>query len=256
MTERPAGAQEPNTANVVAARRHFDRARGLYARGAYREAVAELEAARALDPSAKDLVFNLGVVHEKLGDIDDALQWFHLYTTMDLTPPERERAGAYVRRLEGAKNEVPRRPAEPPAPTPGPPTPGADVTQPPPVVHGRMDGATITAIAVSGVALGFGTFMGIKSLHDRPSDFVTGQDGSYADLQDRTDTAHREAIAADVGFGVGVAAAITAAVLYFGRTRTPEVAGDPPPARVSVRPLPVLGASGGGGGAVIVQGSW
>ena len=74
--------------------------------GSYREAIGELEAAHTLDPNAKDLVFNLGVVHEKLGDIDDALKWFRLYTTMNLTGPERDRADAYVHRLEGAKKEL------------------------------------------------------------------------------------------------------------------------------------------------------
>src|ERR1700722_13757047 len=108
---RSASAQDTNAANVAAARRHFDKARADYEQGAYREAIAELEAAHALDPSAKDLVFNLGVVHEKLSDIDDALQWFQLYTTMSLTPPERDRADAYIKRLEGAKRELAQRAA-------------------------------------------------------------------------------------------------------------------------------------------------
>ena len=113
---RSAWAQETSSANVAAARRHFDKARADYEQGEYREAIAELEAAHALDPSAKDLVFNLGVVHEKLSDIADALEWFQLYTTMSLTPQERDRADAYIRRLEGAKKELAQRPPGPPAP--------------------------------------------------------------------------------------------------------------------------------------------
>src|SRR5579864_2676749 len=89
-------AEETSQANVAAARKHFEKARAYYGQGAYREAVTELEAAHALDPSAKDLVFNLGVVHEKLSDIEEALKWFRLYTTMDLVPQERDRADAYV----------------------------------------------------------------------------------------------------------------------------------------------------------------
>src|SRR5271165_212779 len=85
-------ADETSPANVAAARKHFEKARADYGRGAYREAIGELEAAHSLDPNAKDLVFNLGVVHEKLADIDDALKWFKLYTTMDLVPLERDRA--------------------------------------------------------------------------------------------------------------------------------------------------------------------
>ena len=103
---RPALADETSPANVAAARKHFEKARADYAQGAYREAIGELDAAHALDPNAKDLVFNLGVVHEKLADIDDALKWFKLYTSMNLTPTERDRADAYVKRLEGAKKEL------------------------------------------------------------------------------------------------------------------------------------------------------
>src|ERR1019366_3459132 len=68
----PTPTPAPSSADIAEARRHF-------------------EPAHALDPTAKDLVFNLGVVHEKLSDIDDALRWFELYTTMSLSPTERER---------------------------------------------------------------------------------------------------------------------------------------------------------------------
>ena len=114
---------------MAAARRHFDKARADYAQGLHREAIAELEAAHALDPAAKDPIFNLGVVHEKLSDIDDALQWFQLYTTMTLTPQERDRADAYIKRLEGGRRSwpsghralllLPRPPRRPRLRTPG-----------------------------------------------------------------------------------------------------------------------------------------
>ena len=252
---RPASGQDAGTtssANVAAARRHFDKARTDYAQGSYREAIAELEAAHALDPSAKDLVFNLGVVHEKLSDIDDALQWFQLYTTMTLTPQERDRADAYIRRLEGAKRELAQHPPEPPAPSGSAPTPAPSEsapTGPPPQVRpprGRIDGATIAAISVAGAGLVFGTVMSVKAKVDQPTGFVTGRDGSYADLQSRTDTAHREAIFADVGFGLSIAAGITTAVLYFARTSDSVQATSP-----TVSPTPLTG-----GGGLIVQGSF
>jgi tetratricopeptide (TPR) repeat protein len=256
-----AQAQETNSANVDAARRHFERARTDYAQGSYREAIGELEAAHTLDPSAKDLVFNLGVVHEKLSDIDDALQWFQLYTTMSLTAQERERADAYIRRLEGAKKELAQRPAGRPA-TPAPPPPtdtlpsslvlSASVPPPGNAAHGRVDAATITALSVTGAALAFGTVMAIKAAADKPpSGFVTGVNGSYSDLASATSSAHREALFADVGFGVSLAAGITAAVLYFARA--PGGASSSPPAgsgspSVSAAPL-------AGGAALLVQGS-
>jgi tetratricopeptide (TPR) repeat protein len=248
-----ASAQETDPANVAAARRHFDKARAEYAQGSYREAIGDLEAAHSLDPSAKDLVFNLGVVHEKLSDIDDALKWFQLYTTMSLTPQERDRADAYIRRLEGAKKELPRQP--PAADTTGqaPPStesPFASRTPPSPPgspAHGRVDAATIVALSVAGAALTVGTVMAIKAKVDQPSSsFVTGENGTYADLKSSTDSAHREAVIADVGFAAAIAAGVTAAVLYFARTRDTG----PTPAPL----LSVSAASITGGGALVVQG--
>ena len=48
---------------------------------------------------------------------------------------------------------------------------------------------------------------------------MTGRDGTYADLQAKQSDAHTQAIVADVGFGVGIAAAVVTAYLYFGRTK-------------------------------------
>ena len=254
----------PSSADVAAARVHFERARADYGQGAYREAIGELEAAHSLDPTAKDLVFNLGVVHEKLSDIDDALEWFQLYTTMTLTPTERERADSYIRRLEGAKKELALKPAAPP------PSPGTDQGQPgvarparravPSPPNGRVDAATVTAASVAGAALVFGAVMAGIAEADRPNaGYVTGQDGSITDLQDRVDKAHREAVIADIAFGTSLAAGITATILYFARTRDPGR-----PARASgaagalARPdgAPIVSATPlTGGGALIVQGS-
>jgi tetratricopeptide repeat protein len=253
---RAALAQETVGPSVPEARRHFESGRALYSHGAYREALAELQAAHALDPSAKDLVFNLGVVEEKLGEIDEALRWFHTYTTMPLTPPERERADAYVRRLEGARREL--EPPPPPSSEAGgpspPPTTPAETEPPassPTPAHGRLDAATIAAGSVAGAALVFGVVLGVKATIDRPAHFVTGVDGSYSDLVDRVHMAHEEAVAADIGFGIAVAAGVAATVLYLTRTHQasdPSSARKLPSAFVSAMPLT-------GGGGLFVQGS-
>jgi tetratricopeptide (TPR) repeat protein len=238
-----ARAEETTPANVAAARRHYDRARADYEGGAYKEAIAELEAAHALDPNAKDLVFNLAVVHEKLADVDDALKWFHLYGTMNLTPQEQERADAYIRRLEGAKRELDQKAAQAlSAPAPPPP---ASKAEPVPSM-GRVDAATVTAAGVAGAALLFGVVLGTKAKQDQPgSNFVTGQDGSYADLVSRTDLAHREAVIADVGFGISAIGAAVAAYLFLSR---PAVVTRS--ARISAGPLAV------GGGALGLEGTF
>jgi hypothetical protein len=247
-------AQEPAGPSIPDARRHFESGRALYGQGAYREALAELQAAHTLDPSAKDLVFNLGVVEEKLGDIDEALRWFHTYTTMTLTPQERERAEAYVRRLEGARRELDHGPAPTEAGAGAPSTAATtepEAPAPPGPPHGRIDAATVVTGSVAGAALVFGVVLGIKAIVDRPNNFITGVDGSYSDLVDRVHTAHEEAVAADVGFGVAIAAGVAATILYLTRTHQgadPSSAQRPPSAMVSAVPLT-------GGGGIFVQGS-
>jgi hypothetical protein len=231
---------EPKTKEQLAAQQHFQRAKDLYQTGTYREAVVELEAARMLDPKAKDLVFNLGIVHEKLGKYDEAITFFRRYIEMEgVTTAERAKAESIVKRIEGAKREVPIAPAptgttEPaPAPAPAPP----EETQ-----RGRIDGATLGMGASAVVGLGVGTVFGILALSSQPpKNFTTGRDGTYEEFSTKTNDAHRDAdrnaIISDVGFGVGIVAAAVTAYLYFGRTKEP--------ARGTVTPSVAPVAAGG-----------
>jgi tetratricopeptide (TPR) repeat protein len=222
---------EPQTKEQLEAQQHFQRAKDLYQAGSYREAIAELEAARLLDPKAKDLFFNLGIVHEKLGKFDEAIAFFHKYEELEsVTPAERVKAENIIKRIEGAKREVPATPAV----TPG--TPG-EASPPPPrkdTRRGRIDGATVAAGAVAVVGLGVGATFGILALSNKPAanSFVTGRDGTYDALQTKANDAHTQALVADVGFGVGIVAAAVTAYLYFSRTKDPK-------------PTPVVGHTSG-----------
>jgi hypothetical protein len=101
--------------------------------------------------------------------------------------------------------------------------------------------------AVAGVAVG--VVFGIKALGDQGKNLVSGKDGNTPQtLQEDQQHAHTEAIVADVGFGVGVAAAAITAYLYFGRTKN---AATPPPTEKTVSVVPVVT---GGHGAVLVLG--
>ncbi len=241
-----ARADETAPANVAAARKHFEKARAYYAQGAYREAIGEFEAAHALDPSAKDLVFNLGVVHEKLADIDDAVKWFRLYATMNLTSAERDRADAYLKRLEGAKKELEAKQAaaaaaatSPPPPTPPPETPPA----------GRIDAFTIAGASVAVVSLGVGIVMAVKAQQDKPAaNYVTSRTATYTDLVNRVNQAHQEAVVADIGFGVAIAAAAATTYLYLARPRSTSA---PATGSTTVSAAPLAG-----GGGLFVQGSF
>jgi hypothetical protein len=216
-----ADASSPSmTEDQVKAQQHFQRAKDLYQSGSYREAAAELEVARKLDPKAKDLVMNLGIIHEKLGMFDEAVSYFKTYLAMEgVTAAERAKAEGMIKRIEGAKREVP---AAAPA-TGSTPSPAAHEPPPSPSSsRGRIDPLTIATGSLAVVGLFGGAGLGVYALSSRPDNFVTGRDGSYATLQEKTDDAHTVAVVADIGIGVGVLAAIATAVLYFGRTKEPS----------------------------------
>jgi tetratricopeptide (TPR) repeat protein len=226
----PAAAQ--GTEDQAKAQQHFQRAKDLYAQGKYADAVHELDLARTLDPKAKDLVFNLGIVHEKLGKYDEAITFFRQYVEMEgVTASEKSKAESIIKRIEGAKQEAGTRPAPPGGnggPEPSAPS-GDGVKDGRPTedapAHGRVDAATIAAGSIAIVGLGVGTTFGIIAVSSRPTDFVTGRDGTYAQFQQKNDNAHNAAIVADIGLGVGIVAAIATAYLYFGRTKDPQRTG-------------------------------
>jgi len=236
------------------AQEHFQRAKELYQSGSYQGAIAELEIARTLDPKAKDLVMNLGIVHEKLGRYDEAISYLKTYLDMDgVTPAERTKVEGMITRIEGAKRSLPQ-----PAPTPSPtetaagPAASTAAPAPKPPERGRVDALTITAGSLAILGLGLGTGVGIYALSTRPSDgFVTGRDGSYATLQQKTNDAHTAAVIADVSLGVGIVAALATGWLYFGRTKEAAPKSGKTTARVSLTPAPAAS-----GGALFVGGTF
>lgn len=247
LPQDSAPSSEPKTKEQLEAQQHFQRAKDLYQTGAYREAIAELEQARTLDPKAKDLVFNLGIVHEKLGKFDEAITFFRQYMEMEsVTASERAKAETIIKRIEGAKREI----AVAPVPTAGTSPAGTTEAPPPPPPDtrpGRIDAATITAGSVAIVGLGVGTAFGILAMSSKPgaNEFTTGRDGSYDTLKTKADDSHTQAIVADVGFGIGIAAAIVTAYLYFGRTREPQHTGQGPSRPLRVLPSAAAVPSGG-----------
>ena len=237
-------AQQSGPASVgdpIDSAEHYKRARQFYQAGDYPHAIAELEAARAKDPTEKVLVYNLAIVHEKRGDIEEALKFFREYATMNLTDEERSKNELDIRRLEGAKKDLEaKRDSEKPKVI---------------VVHdggsnGRLDVWTIGAAGVAVAGLGVAVYFSLKANADKPAaGFVTGKDGTYAQLQNETNKAHNEAIAADVFYGVGIAGAAAAVLLYALR---PKEAQSPPPpasAQLSASPIP-------GGAAMMLTGAF
>jgi len=95
----------------------------------------------------------------------------------------------------------------------------------------KIDALTIAAGSVAVVGLAGGAGIGVYALSSRPSDFVTGRDGTYATLQQQTDDAHTMAIIADVApssaAGVGGIATAFAVVLGLVAWRLAPVLGEP-----------------------------
>lgn len=246
-TTAPSTPTEPLTEDQLKAQQHFQRAKDLYQQGAYREAAGELEIARALDPKAKDLVFNLGVVNERLGKFDEAIVAFQKFLEMDgVTAAERARTESIIKRIEGAKRELPTTPTASATTTPTSKPPEEDGKPPP---KGRIDALTISAAAVGVVGLGVGIGFGVRALASQPNDFVTGRDGTYPDLQAKQESAHTSAVIADIGFAVGIVGAGAAAYLYFSRTKDPAKSRPTTgkAATVSIAPGP---------GAVVLHGTF
>jgi tetratricopeptide (TPR) repeat protein len=217
------GGKRPTPEAVKAAQNHMTKARALYEAGNYADAIAELETARALDPYAKDLVFNHGIVHEKALQNQVALHINLLYLDMDIEAAERARAENIIKRLEGARVHIT-------------PTSTATVTAPPPATtiivaggpppHGRVDGLTITSGILALAGLGVGAGFGIAALGARPpANYVTGApgdpgaNGTYADLKSMVDQANTLAIIADIGFITGIVFTGVTLGVYFGRTK-------------------------------------
>ena len=203
------------------AKEHFDTAREHYANGRYREAIEELEAALVLDPGGADLVYNLGVINEKLQEVDNAILYYRRYIDMIDDAEEQQRVTKIVLRLEKARDELAAAKAkEEQEATAAQDEPQRDAGA---AEKGRMDGWVIGAGALAVVGLAGGTYFGLQALSNKEDNPETRPNGpTYQDLEDDADKAHQQAVFADIGFGVAVAAGATAAILYFARDAEPD----------------------------------
>jgi tetratricopeptide (TPR) repeat protein len=210
----PAAAQLPTTsgpveAGDVGARKHFERALELYRSGRYAEALPELEQAAELDPHGKDLFFNLSLVHEKLGQLPEAVAALERFRELETDPKERERARLSIERLRGAeqaKSATLTPPPPCPEPAPAPPVAAATPAGPNPVLIGAASLAAVSVIV--------GSVFGAKALSDDVSDSSTSASFSAADLRERGRRAEREALVADLAFAVALASGATFAGVW------------------------------------------
>jgi tetratricopeptide (TPR) repeat protein len=191
-----------------AAHEHFEHALALYRAGKYHQAVEELDAALASDPAGKDLVYNLALVQEKLGDFDGAIASLERFQGMEKDPAELERAAQTIERLKGARAELV---------AVGPPTQAAPVPCQARPIRGKLDAWVIGTGGLAVASLLVGTVFGVRALTLDPRGESTGPGTSFATLKERAEHAHTSAILADLAFSTSLLAGATAATLYFGR---------------------------------------
>ena len=209
----PAWAQvpsHPNDATPAAesgARPHFDRALELYRAGRYADALQELQVAAKLDPGGKDLFFNLSLVHEKLGQLPEAIVALERFRELETDAAERERAHLTIERLKGARAT---QSVAPPAPAPCPEPP-----PPPAPSPGRPTAVLVGTASVAVVSLVVGAIFGAKALADDVGDARTSASLSIEQLRERGRRAPREALVADIAFAIGAASAGTFAGVWF-----------------------------------------
>ena len=228
----------PSRRELDEARQHFETALKSYSEGRYRAAIDELQKARRLDPRGKDLVYNLALVHEKLGELATALAYFDQYLAMETDENERARTKASIVRLRGAMREAEREHAEPPSKATLPPF------APPPAMQGRrgvLDGWVWASGGLALTALLVGTVLGVRALALDPGQGeATGSGRSVDDVRDDSHRAHRSAVAADIAFAISLTSGAAGSLLYFGRAlpqpeaRPAEPSPSPPRASASI----------------------
>jgi len=193
---------------------HFERALAWYRAGKYQRAVAELEAALQRDPNGKDLVFNLALVQEKLGDVSGAIASLERFQSMEKDPKELERASQTIARLRGAQAELLAS---------APHAPAAAVSSaacPEPRTRGKFDGWVIGTGSLALASLLVGTVFGVRSL--------------TLDADSEQSRARDAATIAEIALATSLLAGAGSVALYFGR-----LADTPPEALARpIQPLP------------------
>lgn len=199
--EEPKSDEEkPKSPQQQQAFQHFLRAQELYKLGRYREAIARLEAAVKLDPDAPDLWYNLGVVHEKLGDADEAIVAYERYLKLlgpDADAEELKRIRGFIQRLKGARTDLKDREAK--------------------RMEHRFTPLTTTLAISCAVSLAATGVFSYLALHDDRAarDYTVGSGGSLPGRDALVRRASIEGIFADVFGAVTVATGVAAFTLYF-----------------------------------------
>ncbi|MFZ5897344.1 MAG: tetratricopeptide repeat protein [Myxococcota bacterium] len=201
--------EEPRAASGegTSAKHHFDEALAHYREGHYRAAIAELKAALTFDPTSKDLVYNLALVYEKLGELDQAIAALERYAELETDPKELARARLARTRMLGAREEL----SGPVVLPPRMPIPPLSM----PINERGANPWLVASTAVAAAAGVVGVVFGVRALVQAPGETAsTNASTSIDDLRDQQARAETSARIADVSFAVGVLSGAIAGFLW------------------------------------------
>lgn len=200
---------------------HYNRGREHYQAGRYREALVELETALTTDPRSPNLVYNVARVHELLGQLDAASQFYQRYRDMlpQAEHEERERVDAILLRLQGAQEHV--------GPIAAPPKEVLRPPEPMRMKRGVADAAFWTMATMGASALVAAAATGALALKEEKDarDFVVGADGTAQELSKSYRRADRLALSSDATLVIGTTFAVTSILLYMLRVQAVPVEG-------------------------------
>jgi tetratricopeptide (TPR) repeat protein len=209
--DKPAGeAEEPQKIDLEQAKVKYEEGKGHFKGGKYEEALAAFTEAYNLS-NKPDLLFNLGVCSEKLGQNKKAIAYYELYLEENPEATDREDVSKRLEALK-ASQEQPDEPVEPaePEPTPAPPPPADDEL----IVEEDEETEIFwpgLVIGLGGLVLATGTLTAIMAYN------------SYGDLEDtcspdcsndKVSKVESKALAADIQFAVG-GAVVAAGVIWW-----------------------------------------
>jgi len=219
---------------------HYERGRDHYQAGRYPEAAEELERAHQLDPDSPTLAYNLARVYELMNDFERAV--FYYSRLIEMIPPSDEQhtsAQAALERVRGAQAAIDaQREADEATQAEREAVAAANREEDLRVareqatietearlrVRGRADAAFYGSAALAIGALGGGTVLGFYALRrdNQADEWVVGPNHTARARSSAQASARRMAIGADLLLGTGVAAGVSALLLYYLRERHPR----------------------------------
>jgi tetratricopeptide (TPR) repeat protein len=217
LSAATSGARADEAADDLA-RTHFEAAQAHFETGAYEDAIGEFSEAHRLS-GRPALLYNIYLCHERLGDLDAAVENLARFLEAD---PDTANAAALKARLAnlrrraasaraGQDPEPPQTPALVPETQPAVDE-GAEVEAAP----AKSKAPAIAALTLGGAGLvGFGAFALLARQQDVQLDGTCRSACTDADVKNL----RAYSLAADVSLGVGVAGLVVGGALWWVRGR-------------------------------------